>query len=105
MLIFAGLGLLYIVLSIPMIQRRVRRNPWYGFRTRKTLSNDRIWYAANEHSGRMLFFTGLVTLFSAILMTPLGFFSQETYALVCTIVMVATLVYTTYLSFKYLRRL
>ena len=102
---FAGLGLLYMLLSIPMIMRRVKRNPWYGFRTPKTLSSDRIWYAANEHSGRMLFFTGFITLLASILLAPFGFLSEAAYALTCTLVMTVTLLYTTYLSFMYLRRL
>ena len=102
---FAAVGLLYMLLSIPLISRRVKRNPWYGFRTPKTLSSDRIWYAANEHSGRMIFVTGFVTLLASILLVPLGFFSEAAYAWTCMLVMLATLLYTTYLSFMYLRRL
>ena len=102
---FAVLGLLYILLAIPMIGRRVKLNPWYGFRTPKTLSSDRIWYAANEHSGRMLFVSGVATILGAILLAPLGIISADAYVLGCTIVMAATLIYTTYLSFMFLRRL
>jgi len=104
-LIFTGVGLLFMAISVPMINHRVKRNPWYGFRTPKTLSNDRIWYAANEHSGRMLFLTGILTIMAALLLAPIAFYSKDTYAAACTLFMVVALLYTTYLSFRFLRRL
>ncbi len=53
----------------------------------------------------MLFLTGILTITSAVLLTPFALVSTDTYALVCTAVMLAALGYTTYLSFKFLRRL
>jgi SdpI/YhfL family protein len=41
--------LLIIVLSIPMILRKVPRNSLYGFRTAYTLSSDEVWYRANKN--------------------------------------------------------
>jgi len=39
-----------IVISIPLIQRRIRPNVWYGFRVRRTLEDPKVWYAANRYS-------------------------------------------------------
>jgi hypothetical protein len=36
-----------IAISIPLFLGKIPPNKFYGFRTRKTLSNDQIWYAAN----------------------------------------------------------
>ena len=46
--------LLVAVLSVPLILRRVPRNAFYGFRTRKTLSSDAVWYPANVFAGQAL---------------------------------------------------
>ena len=46
--------LLVAVLSMPLILRRVPRNAFYGFRTRKTLSSDAVWYPANVFAGQAL---------------------------------------------------
>ncbi|MDF1752604.1 MAG: SdpI family protein [Verrucomicrobiales bacterium] len=32
----------------------MKRNQLYGFRTRKTLSSDEIWYPANQYAGKAL---------------------------------------------------
>jgi hypothetical protein len=62
----AGLGILMIVLAIPMILQKVKPNPWYGFRTRKTLSDERVWYAANRYAGKALLSAGIVTTLAAV---------------------------------------
>src|SRR4051812_47937610 len=49
---------------VPLIRRRVPPNAAYGFRTPKTLSNDRVWYEANAVSGRYLL---LATIVSALI--------------------------------------
>ncbi len=52
MLLFVGSGLLLVGISIPLIQRRVKPNYWYGFRTRRTLSDPQIWYDVNAYAGQ-----------------------------------------------------
>ena len=71
-LLFAGVGIVFICISIPLVQERVPPNGTYGFRTRKTLSDPKIWYAANRASGQDLFVTGAVITISSIAMLLFG---------------------------------
>ncbi len=57
-LVNAGMGLLLVILAIPMLMKKVKPNIWYGFRTRKTLSDERIWYMANQYAGKALLIAG-----------------------------------------------
>lgn len=43
---------LFCLVSLPLIFRKVPRNPIYGYRTRATLSDDELWYEANAYFGR-----------------------------------------------------
>jgi hypothetical protein len=43
-----------VLISIPLILRKVPRNVVYGFRTRATLGDDLVWYEANAYFGRRL---------------------------------------------------
>lgn len=54
-----GIGILIIALAIPMILEKVKPNPIYGFRTKKTLSDEKIWYPANKYSGKAMILAGL----------------------------------------------
>ena len=53
---------LMIGLSLPMIFHLIPPNPYYGFRTAKTLSSKKIWYRANQVSGVYLVTAGFLAL-------------------------------------------
>jgi uncharacterized membrane protein len=57
-LLYGLTGLLFVGIGIPLALQKVRPNPWYGFRTSKTLSDPHIWYAANQVTGIDLILAG-----------------------------------------------
>jgi hypothetical protein len=54
-LLTAGLG-------VPLIQRKVPPNDWYGLRTEATKQSEYVWYEANVRAGRDLLWFGAVEL-------------------------------------------
>jgi uncharacterized membrane protein len=62
-------GVLYIGLGIPLLRGRVPPNGFYGWRTKKTLSDEKIWYAVNRVTGRDLIIGGV-----AVVVTALGIY-------------------------------
>jgi uncharacterized membrane protein len=101
-------GLLFMLISRPLIKRRVKPNRFYGFRTPKTLSSPAIWYPANEFSGRRLFATGVIVTLCSLLLAPLTLFGEKglgiyTYAMVT--IMLVSLFSGVIASFRYLKRL
>ena len=71
-LMFMAIGLLLAGLSIPLILGKVKPNPFYGFRTPKTMSSEAIWYPANRACGWGLLVGGLVTFMVSLLCLLLG---------------------------------
>jgi hypothetical protein len=63
-----GCNLLFMLLAIPLILRRVPRNVIYGFRTRSTLNNDYVWYKANAHFGRGLLIASVITSTASLIL-------------------------------------
>ena len=51
---FAIPALLLFIVSVPLVLGLIPRNRFYGVRTRKTLSEDRIWYAVNRLAAAVL---------------------------------------------------
>lgn len=41
----------FVAAAIPLVLRKVPRNPVYGYRTRSTLGSDALWYEANAYFG------------------------------------------------------
>ena len=60
-------GIAFIAVSLPLILQVVPPNRWYGFRLKKTLSDETIWYAANRIAGYDLLIAGGVVLATAII--------------------------------------
>lgn len=71
-LLFAGVGLLFIALSVPLIQERVPPNSTYGFRTAKSLADPKIWYAINHIHGHDLLIAGALITLGSVAMLMLG---------------------------------
>jgi uncharacterized membrane protein len=99
-------GVLLALLAVPMIKGRVPRNRIYGFRTPKTLSSDRVWYAANRIAGWDLLLAGTgMAIGAAALFVFGGALSPRLLALAHGALMVVALGAATAHSFLALRKL
>ena len=92
--LFFWLGILMVALGIPMALGRVPRNRWYGYRTWRTLADDRTWYVVNRVSGKGIVVGGI---FDAIMALVWGRVfadpeSQRIANVVTLVVMLATVI-------------
>jgi uncharacterized membrane protein len=71
-LIFTAAGVLFIALGIPLLRGRVRPNSWYGCRTEKTLSDEKVWYAVNRVTGRDLVAGGVAVVAASLALVAFG---------------------------------
>ncbi len=85
-LLYLFSGILLAVLSIPLILRKVKPNPFYGFRIEKTLDNEEIWYKVNRYTGWRLLVTAIAILVSALALPLIPGISVDAYALACLFV-------------------
>jgi hypothetical protein len=58
--VFAGIGVVMMATSVPLMLRRVPMNRWYGVRTRKAYASEEAWYEINAFGGRAFFLFGLL---------------------------------------------
>lgn len=104
---YACMGLLFVALGYPLVLRRIPPNPFYGFRTPRTMKpgNERIWYEANAYTGRLLQWVGCWITGSTLVLSRVSYFTVDTYAYACLSSTIAGLVVMVVLSFKYLATL
>jgi hypothetical protein len=105
MLLFAVSGLVLIGISIPLIQRRIKPNYWYGFRVRRTLENPQIWYAVNAYAGKRMLVSGIITTVAALVLYLFPGLTIDGYALAMLFFAVIPLTIGFWQSFHYLNRL
>ena len=72
LLICSATGLLFIGLGVPLLLGRVPPNMWYGCRTHKTLSDEKIWYAVNRVTGQDIILAGVIVIISSVVVFAFG---------------------------------
>ena len=103
---FVGTGLILSILAIPMIMGLIGPNPFYGFRTRKSMSNREVWYEINAYSGWWLLADGLiVALVAAVVYAAFPGFDKDIYSSVMGIVVIVLLAVTMVVSLNRLKTL
>ena len=60
-------GVIGIGLAIPMLLSKIPRNAFYGFRTKRTLDSDEIWYPANRFAAKGLLVWGMLNILIGII--------------------------------------
>ncbi len=101
------IGCLFIALAVPLIQGRVKPNPFYGFRVRKTLNDRDTWYAVNAYFGRRFAVIGLLVAVAGIVFSPLGLIPQcgaMVYMAIGHGIMIAGLIWVTIDTFRFLSK-
>jgi uncharacterized membrane protein len=105
MLTNAIIGILLVLVSLPLIGNKVKPNHIYGFRTRRTLGNSDIWYAANHYAGVQLFVAGICAALLAVLLALIPGINFNNYALISAVAIIAVLIVATIRSLIFLKSL
>ncbi len=99
-------GVLLIAISLPMIYDKIPPNGFYGFRTRRTMSDPNVWYPANRVAGRNLALAGVIVATTALVVFAMQKNLQpRTAALTLLIVSMAALIGAVVHSFIALHRI
>ncbi|HPA50370.1 MAG TPA: SdpI family protein [Thermoanaerobaculia bacterium] len=70
---------LSILISIPLVLRKIGPNVVYGYRTRATLSDPALWYEANALFGRRLIAACTVSALAALFLARPGLLSPDAF--------------------------
>ena len=101
-----GVTLLLTVLSmaigLPLADRRIAPNRWYGVRVRETFADEHIWYETNAQAGRDLVLLGL--LFVVVALALAHVLPPAEYVMWCGPVFVLGALLTTVRSLRLARR-
>jgi hypothetical protein len=105
MLMYIGAGVLLLLLSIPLIRRKIPPNGLYGFRVPKTMNNPELWYLVNAYSARRMLWTAIAFVAAAVILYFIPGIGVDTYAMICLGVFTVGLTVTIVQSVNYLRSL
>ena len=96
---------LFILLSIPLVLRKVRPNVVYGYRTRATLADESLWYEANAYFGSRFIVACLVSAAAAWYLARPGLFPPDTFLPVSVVLLGAPVAVAGVLTSRFVARL
>jgi hypothetical protein len=102
LLTYLIVGLVMVILSVPLIRRRIKPNFFYGYRMPITLGNPDIWYNVNAYFGRLLAVTGIAVALLAVILYVAGGVDVKDYATDCAVVLLIGLFASLGLSWRYM---
>src|SRR5579859_2064094 len=89
--LYVFLGIVMVVIAIPLVLRKVKPNPIYGFRTPFTMSREDVWYDINAYFGRWLLAIAMLFTAATLLARQIPGIGVDAYASICSLLMVAGL--------------
>jgi hypothetical protein len=104
LLIHIAIGFTLSILAIPLMQGSVPQNRWYGFRTKRTLADRELWYAANAYMGKWLLIMGVGIIGAAFGLYLVPGMDTGAYAFLATTVVIALTILLIVQSYQYLIR-
>lgn len=66
------IGLCTIALSIPLLIGKIPPNPRYGFRFKRALENESLWYEVNRYGAKHFILWSLFLIAAGFAMAPKG---------------------------------
>ena len=102
---FVAVGAHFAALAVPLLRRRIKPNPWYGFRVPRTLDNPDRWYAVNAYAARFLLWGGIATAIAAPLLALWPGLGMDAYLLIMAAIVLAGPLLSLVLGLRLLRAL
>ena len=96
---------LFAIVAIPLVLRKVPPNRVYGYRTPSTLSDERIWYAANAHFGRGMLVACVVSIVAILVLYRAQVLSPRAFLDTSLIVLVVPTLIAALVTARYIHRL
>ena len=94
-------SVVFALVSIPLILRRVPPNPVYGYRTRATLSDKALWYEVNAYFGSRFLLASLLSACIAVALFEWQGLSPQAYLRVSVVLLLAPVVVAALLTSRF----
>jgi hypothetical protein len=96
---------LFVLLSIPLLLRKVGPNVVYGYRTRATLSDATLWYEANAYFAGRFIAACLASAVAAPFLARPGVFTPDTFLPVSVVLLGAPVAIAGVMTSRFVARL
>lgn len=99
------LAVVFVLVALPLVLRKVPPNSLYGFRTPATLKNEKIWYEANAHFGRGMIMAGIASVLAILVLYFIVRPAPDLFFMMSLVLLVVPSAIAALLTFIHIRKL
>ena len=99
------LAVCLIGFGVPLAQRRVKPNLWYGLRVPATFADEYVWYEANAMAGRDFVALGVLLALLVVVLPVVVPLASSVYPLIFAVVLGGGSMVSTIRTWRYANRL
>jgi hypothetical protein len=81
--LYVGSSVFLAFISLPLIARKIKPNPFYGFRIQQTLDDPEVWYETNQYFAKRLCAVGILEALASVGFYFIPNITVDAYALLC----------------------
>jgi len=100
---YVGSSIFLALISLPLIARKIKPNPFYGFRIQQTLTDSEVWYETNQYFAKRLLVVGLMQALASFGFYNIPNISVDAYALLCLGVFIVIFVIAMVQSWRHIK--
>jgi hypothetical protein len=101
--LYVGSSVFLTLIALPLIARKVKPNPFYGFRIQQTLEDPEVWYETNQYFAQRLLMVGIVEALASLGFYFIPNISVDLYAIACLGVFIITFTTALVQSWKHMQ--
>lgn len=101
--LYVGSSIFLALISLPLIARKIKPNPFYGFRIQQTLDDPEVWYETNQYFAKRLCAVGILEALAASGLYFIPNITVDAYALLCLGVFILTFTIAMVQSWRYMK--
>ncbi len=98
-----GCALVFALVALPLVLRRIPPNRIYGYRTCATLADEALWYDANAHFGRGMLLASAVMALAVPALRQLTGLRADAFLAITTAVLVVPSLVAALATWRFIR--
>jgi hypothetical protein len=100
-----GAGLVFILISLPLLKGKIPMNYFYGMRIRRAFESDENWYRINRYGARQLILWSIPVILTGVAALFIPFDEQKNLPLILLFAPAVAALASAFVTYRYARTL
>jgi len=102
---FIVTGIIFILISLPLLKGSIKLNHWYGIRFKKSFASDENWYKINKYGSQQLIKWSVVLILIGVITLFVPFGNSQTLIIIFSFAPILVIIPPVIKTYQFARKL